>query len=46
MKSHRYKTKYGIHPTLEITAKLLGISIERAEDSIIRNTGEIKVVSL
>lgn len=43
---HRYKTKYGIHPTLEITAKILGVTIERAEEFVMRNTGEIKVVAV
>ena len=46
MTGHRYRTKYGIFPTIELAAGRLGVSVEAAEKMIIRDTGEIVVISI
>ena len=44
MTGHRFKTKYGTFPTLEMAAARLGISIERAESVVMRGEAAIQVV--
>ena len=44
MTGHRYKTRYGTFPTLEMAAARLGISIERAESVVMRGEAAIQVV--
>ena len=46
MTSHRYRTKYGLFPTLELAAGRLGLTIEAAEKLILRDTGDITVVKI
>jgi hypothetical protein len=46
MTGHRYRTRYGIFPTLELAAGRLGLTIEAAEKMIIRETGDIVVIKI
>jgi hypothetical protein len=41
-----FKTKFGTYPTLELAASFLGISIERAEKSVMANDGQIVLVKV
>ena len=43
---HRYQTKYGTFATLELAAGRLGMSIERAERSVMRDEGFIRLVKV